>query len=80
VFLLSWRIATALNIKIERRPLPKREFKTQIQPPVVANNARPATEQELYDAGFTVREIRKDGKTCFIKQGKIGSCFIEIYE
>ena len=82
MFLIGWSVASAVkNIEIERRPLPKREFITQQQlvlPPTP--ETRPATEEELYDAGWIMREIKVGNKTCFERQGETQSCFIEIYD
>lgn len=71
----------ALNIKIERRPLPKKEFK-QIERniPQPLNETRSATEQELYDAGFVTRSISKDGVECIWRQGEKVVCYEDVGE
>lgn len=71
-------VSAVKNIKIERRIPNTRNlsFNTPIQNtrPI----ARPATEQELYDAGWIVREIQKDGLTCIEKKGEIVKCFEDV--
>jgi hypothetical protein len=38
------------------------------------NELRNATEQELYDAGFTVKDVVINGRDCLEKQNKIYWC------